>query len=105
LARHYNKKVKDYTGYDMRNLDQTFRIKRLLAERGESISSMARKLDRPFGSVANTVYGYRTNSDLQAAIASFLELAPEELFRGPGAGGDACEPDQPCSTMAASSNP
>jgi len=68
----------------MKNLEQTFRIKRLLAERGESISSMARKLDAPFGSVANNVYGYRGNPELRDRIAGFLGQPVAALFGGNG---------------------
>jgi hypothetical protein len=68
----------------MKNLDQTFRIKRLLAERRESIASMARQLDEPFGSVANNVYGYRVNLEMQAKIAGFLGQPVEHLFGGNG---------------------
>ena len=68
----------------MKNIEQTFRIKRLLAERGETISSMARKIDQPCGSVANNIYGYRANRDLQERIADFLGLPMEDLFGGNG---------------------
>ncbi len=64
----------------MKEFDQAWRIKRLLAERGETISSLSRKLDRPCGSVANNIYGYRTNSQLRAEIADFLGKPAEDLF-------------------------
>ena len=64
----------------MKNFEQAWRIKRLLAEMGENISSLARKLDRPFGSVANNIYGYRANAQLQKEIASFLGRPVSELF-------------------------
>jgi hypothetical protein len=64
----------------MKNFEQTWRIKRLLAERGETISSLSRKLDRPVGSVANNIYGYRANSRLQGEIAAFLGHSVKELF-------------------------
>ncbi len=64
----------------MKNFDQAWRIKRLLAEMGENISSLARKLNRPFGSVANNIYGYRTNSQLRGEIAAFLGKPVEDLF-------------------------
>jgi hypothetical protein len=41
---------------------------------------LARKLDRPFGSVANNIYGYRANAQLQKEIASFLDRPVSELF-------------------------
>ena len=63
-----------------KNLDQTFRIKRLLAERRETITSMARKLDVPFGTVANNVYGYRRNSEVQHLIAGFLDRPAQQIF-------------------------
>jgi len=47
---------------------------------GENISSLARKLNRPFGSVANNIYGYRANSALQKEIASLLGRPVGELF-------------------------
>jgi hypothetical protein len=64
----------------MKNFEQTWRIKRLLAEKGETISSLSRKLDRPVGSVANNIYGYRANAQLQAEIAGFLGQPVPELF-------------------------
>jgi len=66
----------------MKNFEQTWRIKRLLAEMGENISSLARKLNRPFGSVANNIYGYRANAQLRGEIASFLGHPVKELFEG-----------------------
>jgi len=66
------------------NIDQTYRIKKLLAEHGETITSMARKIDRPCGSVASNIYGYRINRDLQEKIAEFLGLPAEDLFGGNG---------------------
>ncbi|MBW2135649.1 MAG: hypothetical protein JRG72_10575 [Deltaproteobacteria bacterium] len=66
----------------MKNIDQTFRIKikRLLVEKGETITSMARKIDRPFGSVVSNVYGYRTNQGIKEAIANFLGHPVEDIF-------------------------
>ena len=64
----------------MKNFEQAWRIKRLLAEMGENISSLARKLNRPFGSVANNIYGYRTNAQLRIEIADFLGKPVEEVF-------------------------
>jgi len=64
----------------MKNFEQTWRIKRLLAEKGETISSLSRKLDRPVGSVANNIYGYRANVRLQEEIAGFLGQPVAELF-------------------------
>ncbi len=66
----------------MKKFDQAWRIKRLLAERGETISSLSRKLDRPCGSVANNIYGYRTNAQLRGEIAKFLGCGVGELFEG-----------------------
>ncbi|MBM4274848.1 MAG: hypothetical protein FJ134_10390 [Deltaproteobacteria bacterium] len=66
----------------MKNFEQTWRIKRLLAEKGETISSLSRKLDRPVGSVANNIYGYRANAKLRGEIASFLGHPVKELFEG-----------------------
>ncbi|MFA5112339.1 MAG: hypothetical protein WC443_13090 [Desulfobaccales bacterium] len=65
---------------------QTYRIKELLArrrdERGRrmTITSLARVLEEPFGTVANNVYGYRRNPEIQAKIATFLEQEVQELF-------------------------
>ena len=56
----------------MKKFEQAWRIKRLLAESGETISSLSRKLNRPFGSVANNIYGYRAYDRLQGEIAAFL---------------------------------
>ena len=64
----------------MKNFEQAWRIKRLLAEMGENISSLARKLNRPFGSVANNIYGYRTNAQLRIEIADFLGKPVKEVF-------------------------
>jgi hypothetical protein len=47
---------------------------------GENISSLARKLNRPFGSVANNIYGYRDNAQLKKEIATFLGLPVADLF-------------------------
>lgn len=66
----------------MKNFEQAWRIKRLLAEMGENISSLARKLNRPFGSVANNIYGYRANAQLRGEIATFLGRPTAELFEG-----------------------
>uniref|UniRef100_A0A7V4G920 XRE family transcriptional regulator n=1 Tax=Desulfobacca acetoxidans TaxID=60893 RepID=A0A7V4G920_9BACT len=68
----------------MKNFEQAFRSKRLLAEMGENISSLARKLKRPFGSVANNIYGYRANAKLRGEIASFLGHPVKELFEEMG---------------------
>jgi hypothetical protein len=65
----------------MKNFEQTWRIKRLLAEKGETISSLSRKLDRPVGSVANNIYGYIANVLLQEEIAGFLGHPVAELFK------------------------
>jgi len=68
----------------MKDLDQTFRIKRLLADRGETITSMALQLGEPYGSVANNVYGYRRQHSLQEKIAAYLNREPKEVFNAPG---------------------
>jgi len=68
----------------MKKFEQAWQIKRLLAEMGENISSLSRKLNRPFGSVANNIYGYRSNAQLQKEIADFLEKPVAELFEGVG---------------------
>ena len=68
----------------MKNFEQAWQIKRFLAERGESISSLSRKLNRPFGSVANNIYGYRANAQLQREIADFLGKPVAKLFGGAG---------------------
>lgn len=62
------------------NVEQAFRIKKLLAERRLSITSLALKLSEAYGSVASTIYGHRRNQELQAKIAGFLGRTPEELF-------------------------
>jgi hypothetical protein len=66
----------------MKKFEQAWRIKRLLAESGETISSLSRKLNRPFGSVANNIYVYRANDRLQGEIAAFLGKSAVELFEG-----------------------
>lgn len=68
----------------MKNFEQAWLIKRLLAEMGETISSLARKLNRPFGSVANNIYGYRANAQLRGEIATFLGRPAAELFEDEG---------------------
>jgi len=68
----------------MKKFDQAWQIKRFLAERAESISSLSRKLNRPFGSVANNIYGYRASAQLQKEIADFLGRPAAELFEGAG---------------------
>jgi hypothetical protein len=68
----------------MKKFEQAWPIKRLLAEMGENISSLSRKLNRPFGSVANNIYGYRASAQLQKEIADFLGKPVEELFGGAG---------------------
>lgn len=65
-----------------KNLEQTLRIKGLLARRGESITSLSLRLGEPFGSVANNIYGYRSNQKLRNKIAGFLGRPVEELFAG-----------------------
>jgi len=62
------------------NVEQAFRIKKLLAERRLSITSLAMKLGEAYGSVANTIYGHRRNPELRGKIAAFLGRTPEELF-------------------------
>lgn len=75
----------------MKNIDQVFRIKRILAERGETVASMARKLDLPAGSVAGNVYGFRSNPDTQEAIAGFLGRPVKQVFAGAAPEGrEAC---------------
>jgi hypothetical protein len=66
----------------MSNLDQEFRIKRLLAEMQprQTMASMAMKLGLPYGSVAGNVYGHKANAVTRAAIAGFLGLEVEDLF-------------------------
>ena len=68
----------------MKKFEQAWQINRVLAERGESISSLSRKLNRPFGSVANNIYGYRASAQLQKEIADFLGRPVAELFEGAG---------------------
>jgi hypothetical protein len=62
------------------NVRQAMRIKTLLAERRLNITSLAFKLKEPYGSVANTIYGHRSNPRLQEKIAGFLGRPREELF-------------------------
>lgn len=62
------------------NVRQAMRIKTLLAERRLNITSLALKLGEAYGSVANTIYGHRSNKYLQAKIAGFLGRPLEELF-------------------------
>ena len=66
------------------NVEQAFRIKKLLAERRLSITSLAMKLGEAYGSVANTIYGHRRNPELRGKIAAFLGRTPEDLFGGNG---------------------
>jgi hypothetical protein len=56
------------------------------------MSSLARELQEPAGSVANNIYGYRRDPALQARIAAFLELPVVELFIASDSadGGDGC---------------
>jgi len=70
----------------MSNLDQEFRIKRLLAEMQprQTMASMAMKLRLPYGSVAGNVYGHKNNAATRAAIAGFLGLPVAELFGSNG---------------------
>jgi hypothetical protein len=89
------------------NVEQAFRIKRLLAERRLSITALALKLGEAYGSVANTIYGHRSNRQLQDKIAGFLGLPVEELFResmrSPGetlGPLDACATADACGTEA-----
>ena len=78
------------------NVEQAFRIKRLLAERRLNITSLAFKLQEAYGSVANTIYGHRCNRELQDKIAGFLGRTCEELFGESvrTAGGDARPTDE-----------
>lgn len=64
----------------MKNLDQTFRIKRRLAEKKESMQSLSDKTGMLYGSVVSNIYGYRSNRETQEGIADFLGLPVEELF-------------------------
>lgn len=48
------------------------------------MASLARALNRPAGSVASNIYGYRANPELQQEIAAFLGMAPAELFGANG---------------------
>lgn len=66
----------------MKKIDQVFRIKRMLAEREETVASMSRKLNLPAGSVAGNVYGFRTNRQTMEAIAGFLGRPAQEIFDG-----------------------
>ena len=67
------------------NVQQAFHIKKLLAERRLNITALAHRLEEPYGSVANTIYGHRRNQELQAKIAKFLGHSPDELFGSNGA--------------------
>ncbi|MBU4356860.1 MAG: hypothetical protein KKD99_00125 [Proteobacteria bacterium] len=40
--------------------------------------------NRPFGPVANNIYGYSVSAQLQREIADFLESPVAELFEGAG---------------------
>jgi hypothetical protein len=62
------------------NVEQAFKIKKLLAERRLSITTLALKRGEAYGSVANTIYGHRCNRELQAKIAGFLGVPVAELF-------------------------
>jgi len=64
----------------MKKIDQVFRIKRILAERSETVASMARKLNLPAGTVASNVYGFRANPETMAAIAGFLGKPVDQVF-------------------------
>jgi len=64
----------------MKKIDQAFRIKRILAERRETVASMARKLNLPAGTVASNVYGFRANRQTMAAIAGFLGKPVDQVF-------------------------
>ena len=48
------------------------------------MSTLARNLGEPYGSVAGNVYGYRRNPALQAKIAAYLGVPAEQLFGGNG---------------------
>lgn len=63
-------------------IDQELRIKALLARRRprENLTSLARNLDLPYGTVAGTVYGYKRNPQVQAAIAGYFGLEKVDLF-------------------------
>lgn len=64
-----------------RNFAQEFRIKRLAAEGfGLGLAGLAAAIGSPAGSVANNVYGYRQDPELQARIARFLGRPVAELF-------------------------
>lgn len=60
------------------NIEQTYRIKRILALRGETITSMAQALGIPVSTVAATIYGRRPNRERQRRIADYL-VAPVEI--------------------------
>lgn len=62
------------------DIDQAKRIKFALILRQESMSSLSRKLNLPYGSVVSNIHGYRSNRKLQLKIADFLHLSVEELF-------------------------
>ncbi len=68
----------------MRNYKANY-IKGRLKMRGESVTSLARKLNRPFGTVINVINGYRTTSPValkvRQEIAVFLKEPMEALFQ------------------------
>jgi lambda repressor-like predicted transcriptional regulator len=80
-----------------RNQAQERYIKARLAERGLTMSSLARALpgNPPAGSVINNIYGYRDNPELRQAIADYLELPVAELFGGNGHGAQVGKPVPP----------
>lgn len=65
-------------------LEQRFRIKRLLAEKGETAASLARRLNLPAGTVDSTIGGHRQNREVREKIAGFLGLPVAQLFRDNG---------------------
>lgn len=64
------------------DVDQEMRIKGLLARRQprDNLTSLARNLGLPYGTVAGTVYGYKRNPEVQARIAAYLGQPVSELF-------------------------
>jgi len=60
-------------------------IKGELRKRGQDLTSLARNLGLPYGSVTGNVNGYRANPDTRQAIALYLGVTTEALFGDNGA--------------------
>jgi lambda repressor-like predicted transcriptional regulator len=81
-------------------------IKGLLRMRGLDMSRLAQELQLPYGTVVNTINGYRSNPEVRRKIAAFLGEPAAELFGDfPGHASQDTSPEAAALSKNTAANP